>query len=452
MQPRVFSIEVGGQTISGGATAFFREDVEKIRLRFVNNGQPIDYSGASVRMGIGSIGSPTAGGYKISDAVGTSAVVSFSATAAQVKTALDALRSNTGLFAAGPCAVTGAMPRYTVTVGSNNTGSVSNLSASDITLSPDADVRFLERQSASSTRPLVFDIVFPRKPAVLQTSWSSVSTSITPTVSTIAAGGSGSNEVQLISIPTIPDEGSFAITMPARSVTVSSVSSSVFTSVNHGLYDGQSVTLSAFTISSGFSNGAQYIVTSRTKDTFRIASTAGGAPLTVSASSGGTAQLASTLVGPIAYNASASAVSSAFVAAGFTIGGTQQIVCTATPGREYRLIFGGGSANIDFAPVTIISDLKSLPAIEANVSFNTFGVRDAVERGDNSLFMEVEVAQGGVRKTYRTGASFSADLLASSVSSPVVVPFNGSITLQSSDSSLWSITVDNDGILTATKQ
>ena len=59
----MFSIEVGGQTISGGATAFFREDVEKIRLRFVNNGQPIDYSGASVRMGIGSIGSPTAGGY-----------------------------------------------------------------------------------------------------------------------------------------------------------------------------------------------------------------------------------------------------------------------------------------------------------------------------------------------------------------------------------------------------
>lgn len=451
MVPRVFNIEVSGQSIAGGATAFFNEDVEKIRLRFTNAGQPVDYSAATVKMGIGSLGSPTAGSFKIGDGVSTSAGISFSATAAQVKTALDALNTNAGLFSGGACTVTGAMPRYTVTVGANNTGSVSNLTATDNNLTPDSAIRFVQRQAASSTKPLVFDIVFSRAPAVLQTSWTPLTTAITPSVTTVVNGGAGTNEVQNITFPTTPDEGSFAITLPARNIAISTVSANVFTSVNHGLYDGQSVTLTAFTISSGFSNGSQYFITARTKDTFRIAATQGGAALAVSASSGGTAQLPAVVVGPLRHNASATEVTQAFIASGFAIGGSPQIVCTATPGREYRLTFGGGSANINFDPVTIISDLRILPALEANVSFNTFGVRDAIERGDSNLVMEVEVLSDGARKTYRTSASFSPDLLVDAAFAPVAVPFNSSFTMQSADSSLWSISIDNDGVLTATK-
>lgn len=452
MRPRVFSIDINGSGIAGDA-AFFREDVEKIRLVFSDDGDAVDYSSASVKLGIGSIGSPTAGTFKISDAVATSAGISFAATAAQLKTALDAMNTSAGLFSAGACTVTGAMPRYTVTVGANNTGNVSNLSSADNTLTPDSAIRFVQRQAASSTKPLVFDMIFSRAPAVLQTSWTSVGGAVTPSVTTLVNGSTGSNEVQIITFPQTPDAGTWAITMPARNVTISSVSANVFTSVNHGLYDGQSVTLTAFTISAGFSNGSQYYIANRTKDTFQVSSSRGGSALAASVvSGGGTAQLPAIVVGPIAYNASMTEVAEAFVAAGFSDQSQRQIIPTGTVGQEYRLTFAGGSSNINFAPVTIISDLSTAPGLEANISCNTFGVRDAIERGDSELLMEVEVARGGARKTYRTNAAFSADLLADASFAPVAVPYAGSMTLQSPDASLWSITIDNDGSLTATKQ
>jgi hypothetical protein len=452
MRPRVFNIDIASQAISGDS-AFFREDVEKIRLRFTENGQPVDYSSATVKMGIGSIGTPLAGFFKISDSVSTSAAISFSATAAEVKTALDAMNTSSGVFSAGACTVTGAMPRYTVTVGSNNTGNTSNLGAPDNTLSPDTAARFMQRQAPSSTEPLVFDIVFSRVPSVLQASWTNLSAGITTTVTTVVNGGSGASEQQLITFSQQPEQGTFAIVMPERNVTVSSVASGIFTAANHGLYDGQSVTMTAFSISANFANGAQYFVIDRTKDTFKISNTANGQAINAQVTSaGGTAQLDAITVGPILYNASVASVSSAFVDSGFSVNGLPQIAVAGTVGQELRLTFSGGSGNINFSPVTIASDLRVAPTLEADVSFNTFGVRDALERGDDFQILEIEVSQGGARKTFRSSASFSPDLLVDAAFAPVAVPFAGAVTLQSPNASLWSVTIDNDGVLTATKQ
>ena len=452
MRPRVFNIDIASQAVSGDS-AFFREDVEKIRLRFNENGQPVDYSGATVKMGIGSIGNPTSGAYKISDSVSTSSAISFSATAAEIKTALDAMNASAGVFSGGACTVSGAMPRYTVTVGSNNTGNASNLAAPDNTLSPDTAARFVQRQAPSSTKPLVFDLIFSRAPSVLQTSWTNLTTAIAPTITTLVDGEAGANEQQLITFPQQPEQGTFAIVMPSRNVTVSSVASGVFTAANHGLYNGQSVTMTAFSISANFSNSTQYFVLERTKDTFRISNTADGTALNAQVTSGGgTAQLDAITIGPLRHNATISDVSAAFVAAGFAINGLAQIAVTGSIGKELRLSFAGASGSINFAPVAVISDLQLFPSLEANVSFNTFGVRDALERGDASQLLEIEVSQSGARKTFRSSASFSPDLLVDAAFAPVAVPFAGAVTLQSPDASLWSVTIDNSGVLTATKQ
>lgn len=287
--------------------------------------------------------------------------------------------------------------------------------------------------------------------AALQTSWTALTTTCTATVTTLTAGGSGSNEVQKITFSTVPATGGFAITLPARAVTVSSVSAGVFTAAAHGLLDGQSVTLSAFSISGSTFANAAYFVTQRTTDTFKIASTAGGTAIAAEVTSGGgTATLSAITTGQIPANATAQTVQDAFLSAGITVNVAPQIIVSGSFSSGFTLTFANTQANINFDPVTISSTLAAAPGLSANVSFNTSEIAALLAAGTTAVTLEVEVSDGTVRQTYKTPASISTDIISST--SPTPTPGSTSFLLTSPDESIWSVSIDDDGTLTATKQ
>jgi hypothetical protein len=288
-------------------------------------------------------------------------------------------------------------------------------------------------------------------PAALVTSFSALSTTVAITSSVSITGGAGINEVQRIQIAPRPATGSFAVQLPARNVTVSSITSSVFNATRHGLLNGQSVTLTGFTITSGFANGQQVFIRDRTRDTFRVAEVQGGNALTVEAS-GGTAEVDAITTASLLANASPAALQSAFVAAGVADGGQPQIIVTGSA-NDYLLTYAGALAGIDLPTATVVgSTLSGAPGLGALLSFNTNEVAAIVSAGQGeSCRMEIEVFNSGTtaRQTYQQGATLAEDIITST--SPTPLPANTSFLLQST-SHTWQVSIDDDGIMTATKQ
>lgn len=292
-------------------------------------------------------------------------------------------------------------------------------------------------------------------PAALQTSWTALSTTVTASITSLVTGGSGTNEQQRLTFSQRPASGGWAIQLPARSVTVSSVSANLFTAADHGLYAGQSVTLTAFSLTaSAVANGSSYFVIRNSKDTFSLASTASSTTaLTASVTSGGgTVDLAAVTTGQLSYSASPADVQSAFVAAGLTENSQPQLTVTGTAGSEYVITYGNGSAGRDYANLTIVgSTLAAAPGLSANVNFATNEIAALVAAGTTSAKLEVEVAGSGKRQTYQTGATLSGDIISSTSPSPLPANTANSFNLSDGAGGVWTVTIDSNGVLTASK-
>jgi hypothetical protein len=292
-------------------------------------------------------------------------------------------------------------------------------------------------------------------PAALQTSWSAIAATVTASITSLVTGGSGSNAQQRITLSPQPASGGWAIQLPARNVTVSSVSANVFTAADHGLYNGQSVSLTAFSLtSSQVANGQSYFVIRNSKDTFSLAPTASSTTALTAAvtSGGGTVTLPAVTTGQLTYSASPSDVQDALVAAGLTINSAPQIIVTGSAGKEYTLTYANGSANRDYANVIVVGSTLSGPVgLQANVNFATTEIAALVAAGNTSATLEIEVSGGGKRQTYQAPCSLSGDIISSTSPTPVPVGSLG-YNMIAGNGDVYTITIDNDGLLTATKQ
>ena len=292
-------------------------------------------------------------------------------------------------------------------------------------------------------------------PAALQTSWSALSTAVSSSVTSLVTGGAGTSEIQKLTLsgPTAT-EGGFALQFPSRNVTVSSVSAGVFTAQNHGLYNGGSVTLTAFTISGGtFTNGATYVVVDSTKDTFSISTAANGSAIVAAVTSGGgTAEVPAITTPQISYAATASDVQAAIVAAGLADNAAPQIAVTGIPRKEFVFVYGGRSSGRDYANLSVVgSTLAGPKGVGANVSFNTAEIAALVAAGTSSVNLEVEISEGAVRQTFRRAATLSSDIIVTSGGTTPVGIGLTSFTIKSPDGSSWVVTMTNDGNLEWTK-
>lgn len=292
------------------------------------------------------------------------------------------------------------------------------------------------------------------QPAALQTSWSATTTSITASITTLTSGGGGSNEVQHLSFSgNAPFDGSFSLTIPSRSVTVSSVSAGVFTSINHGLLDGQNITLSSFSISGSSFANSTYIVVNRTKDTFGIANTANGTAIAAAVTSGGGAVALPAITTPrILYNANASDVQQAFMSAGLAINSNPQIIVTGSYLQGFTITFANSQAGINFDQMSVSSTLAAPPGLQANVSFNTTEIASLIAAGTlTGLKFEIEVTNGARRQTYQTSCSISDDIVSSTSPSPLPANTANSFNLADGAGGVWTVTIDQSGILSASK-
>jgi hypothetical protein len=325
------------------------------------------------------------------------------------------------------------------------------------------ELYFLRPTEAATTLYLVEDYsantvklaIGLTQPAALQTSWTATTTTITPGITTLTNGGAGANEVQKLTFAgNPPGEGGYSLTIPSRAVTVSSVSAGVFTAANHGLLNGQSVTLSAFSISGSTFANSSYIVVQRTKDTFRISTTTDGTAISAAVTSGGgTATLGAITTPQIPYNATPTDVQNAFVSAGISVSNAPQIIVTGSYSAGFVLTFANTQANINFDALTVSSTLAAPKGLAANLSFNTSEIAALIAAGNTSgLKFEVEVSDGTRRQTYQTTCSISDDIIAST--SPQPAPTGASVSsLNFTDGAggTWTVSVDPNGVLTATK-
>ena len=428
MQARRFYIDIQQRAFVNGPntdlprqnTEFTRSDTETIELYFVDRVSSFgfdfaDYSGNSIKVAIGNQGNPTEGTFKISDDTATTTALPYTVTAGQLKAALDAMDTSTGIFGGGPCTVTGQMPRFIVTVGSDNLGVIGDLQTDDNELVPSTEVSFIQRQAATATKPLIFDLVFQRQPAVLTTTFTPVPTTVTASVTTLVEGNTNTSEQQRYEFNRLPVEGTYSLTFPARTITVISATASTFVAPNHGLYNDQLVTLSGFTISPSSVSNTGYYVTARTRDTFKITTIAGGSAVAfTNASVLGTAQLDAITTPPIPFNADASLIEAIIASTGINDGGVSQIAVNGVVGEHFILTFGNGSSAINF-PLTQVtaSSLEAARGMSGTLDFNTIGVRDLITNEENeSLTMEVEViATGSSTQTYTTTASIDSDII-----------------------------------------
>jgi len=121
---------------------------------------------------------------------------------------------------------------------------------------------------------------------------------------------------------------------------------------------------------------------------------------------------------------------------------------TGVAAETYTITFNNRSGGIDLPLVNIASStLAAAPGLAANLSFNTANIASLISAGVSQVNVEVEIAEGAVRQTFRTAATLSDDLITSTSPSPLPTITATSFQLQDSGGDLWTISVTPDGEL-----
>jgi hypothetical protein len=169
-------------------------------------------------------------------------------------------------------------------------------------------------------------------------------------------------------------------------------------------------------------------------------------------SGGGTVTLPAVTTGQLAHNAAPSEVQDALVAAGLALNGAPQILVTGTTGKEYILTYANGSANRDYANAAVVGSTLTAPlGLQANVNFATNEIAALVAAGATTAKLEIEVSGGGRRQTYQTSCALSPDIVSSTSPTPIPAGSSG-YNMIAGNGDVYTITIDNNGVLTATKQ
>ena len=284
--------------------------------------------------------------------------------------------------------------------------------------------------------------------AATVTSFSAISTSVTLTASVTITGSAGGVAIQRVQISPPPASGYYSLVLPTRNVTVSSVASSIFLAPNHALLEGQSVTLTGFSTPTGFANGSTVFVRDRARDSFKIAASQGGTAISASvASGGGTAVAPNYTTEPLPAEAAPESIAAALAVAAGSVSQEVRVIGTAT---DYNVVYGGAYSGAVMPLIAVTANtLAGPPGLVGQLDLDTVEVAALVSAGTTEVVMEVEVGDGTSRHTFQSTATLGDDLI-SAGGTPSSVG-GTSFTLRSGDNSVWSVSIDDDGVLTATK-
>jgi hypothetical protein len=275
---------------------------------------------------------------------------------------------------------------------------------------------------------------------------------VTATVARTVTGGASTNEQQNVTFAPAAYDGTFALTIPSRVITVSSVSAGVFTtSGNHGLALLEPFTLTGFTTPTGFSNGNTLFVAALLSSTTLFAApTPTTTAVTGYTANGGTIRTITAATPHLSARATGLQVQAALEQ--LTSVGEGNISVVASPGSSYRLAYQGAKQQTLLPVATVAAALTPIYAKTATINFSTSALQNAISASASvDAVLEIETTDGSEVETL---VQAPITLLNDIIEAGSVTPVTGttSFALLAPDSSTWSVSIDNDGVLTATKQ
>jgi hypothetical protein len=289
-------------------------------------------------------------------------------------------------------------------------------------------------------------------PAALQTTWTSLGTTITASLTSLQTGTSTANSVQRLSFSgRQPVSGSISINIPQTEVDLAELKDSrIFVQEAGQVFDGRTVVIGN---SDEIPDGTYFVVDAG-RGSFQISQTPNGPPIDFEDSSNPGDCFPGNFSIPNITNVSAGGIRATIAAAGLSRAGRPLLEVSGTYESGFVFEFVdllGFSAKTN---LVVTSTLAAAPALSALVSFNTTEVAAIIAAGQaNNCLLEVEVSNNGARQTYQRAAALSPDIIASTSAAPLpIITPASSFNLIAPDSSVWSVTIDDGGILTATKQ
>jgi hypothetical protein len=284
--------------------------------------------------------------------------------------------------------------------------------------------------------------------------WSNLPITVSATLVRTITGGTAANEQQVLSFSPDAYDGTFALTFPSQALTFSSVTGGLFTtSGSHGLAAGQAFVVTGFGTPTGFSNGSTLYTAQLVSGSQFFANTTATTTAITSytATTAGTGYTLTATTSVIEARASTTAVEDALEA--ISPIGTGNVRVTGIAGRTYRMAFTGAKSQVALPLMTVTQALTPVYGKTATLNFNTTELINAISASASiEATMEVEVSQSGKIETVtQAPVTLGNDIIATTGGVPVTVSPAAFFYLQSPDNSTWSISVANDGSLTAAK-
>jgi len=382
---------------NGSINLYFLEATNNVSAPF----NVIDYTGTSVKFGVGSrTGTPASGTFTLSFGGQTSGAIAYSATAGAISSALNSLSTIT---AAGSVSVDGSMATNFV-VSFNSAGTQGAITGNFTRLIPATTALIDERLVGDATNAEIQELQLRLAPAVYEPTWTDLGTAMTVSIATTLTGSTLNNEIQRVSFSRAPYLGSYRFTVPTYNVNIAStVTDGVFiTSSNHGLTLAQPVVLTGFTALTGYTAGLQYFVRSIPQTTeFLLGVTAGAVAITTGTGTVTTGSVATTVLrqtDPLDASTTAAQLQTALQALDSIGAGNATVV--GVQNSYYDINFGGDKGFTDLPTLQVQSGLTAAPGKTAAVDFNTFGVRDLLLNATSvTTEIEIELTTGGERST-----------------------------------------------------
>jgi hypothetical protein len=292
---------------------------------------------------------------------------------------------------------------------------------------------------------------------VAQETWTNLPATVTAAVTRTIAGGVAANEQQTIVFSPEAYTGTFALTFPARSVALTgTITNGIFTSSSaHALANFEPFVTSGLSgVTGGLANGqtlfvAQVLNATQFSAAFRPQATAITSLGATTVGSAVTITATSRLIPARANAAQAQAALEAMPSIG---AGNVSVV--ASPGREYRIGFQNNKGQAELPALTVSTAMTPVFGKTANINFNTVELASAISGSATiDAVLEIEATESGKVETYaQIPIALRNDIIASGSPTPVsTISGSASFSILSPDSSVWVITIDNDGILTASK-
>lgn len=286
----------------------------------------------------------------------------------------------------------------------------------------------------------------------VQNTWTNLSSTVTATLSRTITGTAAVNEQQKLTLAPEAFDGTFALTFPSQALTFTSVTGGIFTtSGNHGLSVSQGFVVTGFGTPTGFSNGSTLFVAqvAGANKFFANSIVTSTAITSYTATTAGTGYTITASTVALAARSSTSQVQQALEALSQV--GAGNVDVTGTAGKEYRFSFKNNKGQSALPLMTVAHALTPVYGKSANVNFNTISLVNAISASASIQgTLEIEVTRSGsVETVLQVPVTLRNDLISSG--SPSALSPSNSFLLSSPNGTVFTVTVDNEGILTTTE-